>query len=1192
MKTIPTMKTVRPILALAALSLLAASSQAGNFVYPTTAGFSASGDFDGNGQEDILLVDSATGLYRIGYTAAGGAVTFAEGRPAGMTGVSGVAVGRMNGMASTSLAVTAPEQNRFHLLTPVTTGYTEPKVHTSATGIGTTLLGALDIPGAAPTAEDDLALVSVFNGANLVELKQYRMTAGTPTLLDTEDVPDGLVRQGNPFAPAAAAAQLFGYVQGAGATDTFRAWQVTGGNPNVALTAAGLPSGSSWVPAKLEGTFTDIIFYKPGSAAGTLRRVLPNGAGWVFGAAVNFNLASAVEEIVPVNSPAGGRLLVRLTNGTLFFTSYTQAGGFGTPAPLTVTAPSGVLAGMLPMPGNAFHLLYAAGAGQSPTALVPFVNGGAGWVQGATINLPALNSFDIYANLYILSGPLFRTANPDLLRTFRSADWSTGISVPGVAPYTVTGQTADFVSATQGIGASSGVTVGTLTSSAPATAANQLHPQFSLFTFESTLGTQPDTVTISPAAGGFDHAIQITFGGLSGGSLVYYRTNPVAAFQAWSAGSAPWLFSNATVQYYSVAASNAGPVQSATYTFTLPPARQDQDGDGVPDFVEISKGLSPSGGSDSDGDGYSDLAEIKAGSNPNLAASHPSTQPSPVSSPLVDAMPQARLANGTADGTTATGTQIYSNNMGGGLLGIGSTDATGVARFSLHDLSPESGYAVLRTDPHFTVNPVVGGVDRGKEMLAVIPALPQESWSYGTTNGGTSINEVWSWGGANFKEGSPNFPALHAVESTGPQVVSTTWDALQDDAAWGASTTGTRSAASWITQYQAATSTTARPYLSVTITPESTLRALMMEEIAFSFFGTVLGGDPLQRISLTADRARDAGERTLAADDAARLRRANPANFSEMRYRMLTVLKHVDALGIATKTRAERIAREIYAASPAGTSDAPLDALRSYVRTGVIPPAYRAAVSFNNTQIATTWNELQTLRNATPSRLVQMLTLRRTVANGSNPWLLTNPADGSQLALITEIGFPALTGFYSLPEVDDEVLVSFYSDTPSVGGFASAEVLSCKWQLGEFDAVVDTDGDLLGDAWERRHFGTLGNNRQDRRDGSAYTLGQEYFSGTVPTDPTSSPAGPPVDLELTNFRLGPGAAAGEGYLQIEWPVAYNRFVDIGFDASSNLFGFQEISGIGMEIVGNTHRQSISLSGSPRRFFVPFVRLRR
>lgn len=1189
----PPMKTARLFLTLSLLQLGLVLSPAGNFVYQHTAGFASFGDFDGNGQQDVLLIDKSTGLYRIGYTSPAGAVTFAEGRPSGMTDVSGAAVGKMNGIASTSLAVTAPGQNRFHVLTPVTTTYTEPKVQTSAVGIGTSLLGALDIPGAAPTAEDDVALVGVLNGANLVELKQFRVNSGAITLLNNEDVADGAVREGNPFLPASGAAQIFGYVQASGATDTFRAWTLTGGIPVVALTASALPQGTSWIAAGLEGTTTDVVFYKSGATTLTLRRVQPNGGGWIFAAAASFNAPSPVAEIVPINSPAGGRLLARSTSGALSIYGYTLAGGFSAPLPVNVTGAPGVLVGLLPLPGNAFHLLYAPAAGQSPTAIVPFSNSGAGWVQGTTIVLPVLNSLDIYANLFILSSPLFRTANPELLRTFRSNDWSTGISVPGVAPFGVTGQTADFVGSSQGIGASSAVSVGTLPTGAPATATNQLHAQFSLYTFESTLGALPDTVTLSPTPGAYDHAIQIKFSGLNGGSLVYYRTTPTAAFAAWSAGGAPWLISDTTLEYFVISATNAAPVQRATYTFTQTPARQDQDGDGLPDFVEIAKGLNPAGGSDSDGDGYSDLTEIENGSNPNLASSHPSLQPTPATAPLVIVRPQPRLVNGTADGTVEVGAAVHLCDPAGTILGSGTVGAGGTSKFTLRDLSPETGFALARTAPHFTVNPVVGGVLRGREMLAIVPSLPQESWSYGTTNGEEVINEVWSWGGSNFREGSEHFPLQGGVESVGPQFTDGTWGALQDDPTWGALPTGTRSATAWITEFQAATSTFARPYLEITITPESTLRALILEEIAFTYFGVILGGDPLQHFSLTADRAPDRAERTHDRDNSATLRTANPANFNDPRYRMLNVLRHIDQLNIATKARAERIAREIYAAHPPETSEGPLDALRNYVRTGVIPTAFRPHVSETDTQIATTWNQLQTLRNTPPTRPVQSLTLRRTTANGNNPWLLTNPADNSQFALITPSGLPFMTGFYNLPEVDDEVLVTFFSDTPTVGGFASIEPLAFTFQTIPWNfSDADTDNDLLSDAWELRHFGTLSNGGLDQRDGSSYSLLQEYFEGTVPTDPASSPGVAPMLMALTNLRMGYPSSPSQLCVCVNWPALYSSFVDIGFRDSSNLLGFTEVSGLSVEFLPGQFNLNVNPAAAPRRFFLPFARLHR
>jgi hypothetical protein len=47
----------------------------------------------------------------------------------------------------------------------------------------------------------------------------------------------------------------------------------------------------------------------------------------------------------------------------------------------------------------------------------------------------------------------------------------------------------------------------------------------------------------------------------------------------------------------------------------------DSNGDGIPDYVAIARGLDPNGSRDSDGDGYSDLEELIHGTDPKDASS-------------------------------------------------------------------------------------------------------------------------------------------------------------------------------------------------------------------------------------------------------------------------------------------------------------------------------------------------------------------------------------------------------------------------------------------------------------------------------------------------------------------------------------------------------------------------------------------
>src|SRR5262245_19947792 len=83
------------------------------FVYPNgSAEWVSSGDFNGDGLLDAVIVDRTTGAYRIGYQSPGGEHTWITPRASGVAGVSGVAVGHLLNPGAHGLAFTAPEANR------------------------------------------------------------------------------------------------------------------------------------------------------------------------------------------------------------------------------------------------------------------------------------------------------------------------------------------------------------------------------------------------------------------------------------------------------------------------------------------------------------------------------------------------------------------------------------------------------------------------------------------------------------------------------------------------------------------------------------------------------------------------------------------------------------------------------------------------------------------------------------------------------------------------------------------------------------------------------------------------------------------------------------------------------------------------------------------------------------------------
>src|SRR5438093_30588 len=105
-------------LMLTAASILASSSnvalaqdRAGSFVYETPREFFGSGDFDGDGQPDLVIVDKESGKYRLGYRQARGVFSWVDNRPSGMKNVSGFSIGKLLATNRDALVIAAPAAN-------------------------------------------------------------------------------------------------------------------------------------------------------------------------------------------------------------------------------------------------------------------------------------------------------------------------------------------------------------------------------------------------------------------------------------------------------------------------------------------------------------------------------------------------------------------------------------------------------------------------------------------------------------------------------------------------------------------------------------------------------------------------------------------------------------------------------------------------------------------------------------------------------------------------------------------------------------------------------------------------------------------------------------------------------------------------------------------------------------------------
>src|SRR6478672_6783389 len=86
------------------------------FVYETPNEFFSSADFDGDGRQDLVIVDKATGKIRLGYGSPTGGVLWADCRVTGLKGITGFNIARFLSPKFDALAFAAPDANEFSII--------------------------------------------------------------------------------------------------------------------------------------------------------------------------------------------------------------------------------------------------------------------------------------------------------------------------------------------------------------------------------------------------------------------------------------------------------------------------------------------------------------------------------------------------------------------------------------------------------------------------------------------------------------------------------------------------------------------------------------------------------------------------------------------------------------------------------------------------------------------------------------------------------------------------------------------------------------------------------------------------------------------------------------------------------------------------------------------------------------------
>jgi formylglycine-generating enzyme required for sulfatase activity len=388
-------------LALAAVSLLpvmagsASAAQASvPLIYESSREFFGTGDFDGDGRPDFVIVDKESGKYRLGYQTAPGVVSWVDCRPSGVKGIAGFSIGKLVSTNLDGLAFTAPDANQITLVdasSPTAPG--KPLTVPFSAALGPNTIVAVDIGGAGNSPLQDLYIGSIYNSpdANLGTLVR---NDGAEFPKVAEEPLTGAASHANRFALKAGGAELVLMMLSGDKGASLRAEDLASGKPVAVVTLPELPAGSEYVAGNFRGSpLREFLFYKPGASSLTLRPLEESTPGQVqFGKGDSFDLGHPIRRVVALNQDSGSRLLVIFGEGEtagLFNFDGTKA-----PAPLqTIQATNDLFTCAATLP-DGFVVFLQAPAGKFSSKYQIYKSSGNNYAFSAFGSLPSLADND------------------------------------------------------------------------------------------------------------------------------------------------------------------------------------------------------------------------------------------------------------------------------------------------------------------------------------------------------------------------------------------------------------------------------------------------------------------------------------------------------------------------------------------------------------------------------------------------------------------------------------------------------------------------------------------------------------------------------------------------------------------------------------------------------------------------------
>ena len=1138
-----------PLRWLAALALLSGSLlSTGAAVYETADEFTAGGDFDGDGRADVVVVDKATGNFRIAYQLSAGQHTWSASRGSGIEAVSGFSVGRLLTGGRDALAFTAPDANRVNVLEAASAGAPASPTAAFPGSIGPNLVVAIDIGGAGNTALHDLFVGSIANSGLLPnQANLLRDNAGSFSSFANNSL-TAPTACGDVVRLKTGAANCAGMLLRGGGGDTFRAYDLSGGAFAQAVQLSSLPTNCAFIHANFNASpLVQFLFYQPGETNGVLwlRPITEPSPGiYSFGSETPFTFGEPIRAVSVLAKGTTAQLLIVFGGGE-------TAGVYdfdGVNPPVAVQeldAPPGeYFSGALPFANGNFMTLTAPIGTKSSSHFQTYNSNGQKYAAGQSGSLPALTALSSSANIFQFETEPFVSGSPNLLRTLNAGDWTSQFNNAALPQLSATVES--FAGPGNGLDNPAPTSLGTANPLTHFGLVNQYVAPISLFSVARPMGDEVADVKISPPAGLYKAGVKLSFTATPAGAQIYYRF-----------GSGSWnlfnntpvaIFQGVQVSYYAQTAGNAkSAIHHAAYQFENGPDTLDSDADGVPDFVEIAKGLDPKKGADSDGDGYTDLEELLQGTDPKDGASVPGSHLE--SKAGFDLIQTPRPLDGSVNAltTSQTNTAVRAYALSGSLLAYAVTENLNLpvqnpaAMLSNIVIDAKQRLMAVATEQHFDISTASSDTKIGRELLGLI-AVPNVSYK---------LDVAYKFSGGKL--------GIAANE--------------------------------WIASAQAAQNALKREKVMGELTMFDTLAALLVEKKVAEALGA-RGFGASNTITLFPFRPTDGGRDGLAKSTLLALE--TYGTNGEPAYLLWSIYCSVtNAISIPTPFNAglREVTSEIYRISSVSNNAAPgkyaspVDSLREFLSNGTLHSNYLAETTMTPAALAGAYQSIAPLLEAIPQRPTTNVNLQvRADTFSGNCTLLDTVAEPTTTSLYFANGQPyRLLENFNLP-VASHIHVFGYSDVAHPGcGDDGIEVIALSLDSVPAVSATDSDSDLLPDEWEMLMFGGLGQNGSGDFDGDGISNLQEFLDHTDSKDGLSKSAlaqnvtPPQIDVQAT--------ADNQLKLTWVWPSQYAGKVKFEVQSTESLDQpFVPAIGVAQHMGGSQFEMTLPNPGSAMRLY--------